>query len=102
MSTSQIYILSIITVDYVIITEQIRSSYRWRSAFGEAPGYASGYAPGQIKICICPQATPGAVFCTIFGLKGPRLRLRLCPRANKNLHMPAGYAWGSFLHNICP
>ncbi|KRX37150.1 hypothetical protein T05_16264 [Trichinella murrelli] len=25
----------------------------------------------------------------------PRRRLRLCPRANKNLHIPAGYATGN-------
>ncbi|KRX44513.1 hypothetical protein T05_8738 [Trichinella murrelli] len=55
-------------------------------------GVASGYAPGQIKICIFPQATPKAFYCTIFDLRGPRRRLRLCPRANKNLHIPAGYA----------
>ncbi|KRZ91182.1 hypothetical protein T08_3441 [Trichinella sp. T8] len=61
---------------------------------GEALGVASGYAPGQIKICIFPQATPKAFYCTIFDLRGPRRRLRLCPRANKNLHIPAGYAQG--------
>ncbi|KRX80838.1 hypothetical protein T06_11208 [Trichinella sp. T6] len=27
---------------------------------------------------------------------------RLCPRANKNLHIPSGYAQGNLLHNICP
>ncbi|KRX37155.1 hypothetical protein T05_3667 [Trichinella murrelli] len=31
----------------------------------------------------------------------PRRRLRLCPRANKNLHIPAGYAQSILLHNIC-
>ncbi|KRX70765.1 hypothetical protein T06_6876 [Trichinella sp. T6] len=74
------------------------------------PGIASGYAPGQIKICIFPQATPKAFYCTIFDLRGflckfliasgPRHRLRLCPRANKNLHIPAGYAQSILLHNI--
>ncbi|KRY61073.1 hypothetical protein T03_1318, partial [Trichinella britovi] len=72
----------------------------------------SGYAPGQIKICIFPQATPKAFYCTIFHLRGflckfliasgPRRRLRLCPRANKNLHIPAGYAQSILLHNISP
>ncbi|KRY37782.1 hypothetical protein T01_11577 [Trichinella spiralis] len=62
----------------------------------------SGYAPGQIKICICPKAIPQAIYSTIFALRevlckfliasGRRRRLRLCPRANKNLHIPAGYA----------
>ncbi|KRY36639.1 hypothetical protein T01_14187 [Trichinella spiralis] len=33
--------------------------------------------------------------------KNPRRRLRLCPRANKNLHIPAGYAQSILLHNIC-
>ncbi|KRX34664.1 hypothetical protein T06_15195, partial [Trichinella sp. T6] len=51
-------------------------------------GVASGYAPGQIKICIFPQATPKAFYCTIFDLRGPRG----CLRANKNLHILAGYA----------
>ncbi|KRY18908.1 hypothetical protein T12_13430, partial [Trichinella patagoniensis] len=73
----------------------------------------SGYAPGQIKICIFPQAMPKALYCTIFALRGatpggyasgkiskisnfikysPRLPPRLCPRANKNLHIPSSYA----------
>ncbi|KRY41198.1 hypothetical protein T01_9735 [Trichinella spiralis] len=34
-------------------------------------------------------------------LMTPRRRLRLCPRANKNLHIPAGYAESILLHNIC-
>ncbi|KRY55664.1 hypothetical protein T03_15311, partial [Trichinella britovi] len=29
----------------------------------------SGYAPGQIKICICPQAIPQAIYSTIFYLR---------------------------------
>ncbi|KRX40916.1 hypothetical protein T05_10295 [Trichinella murrelli] len=29
----------------------------------------SGYAPGQIKICIFPQAMPQAFYCTIFALR---------------------------------
>ncbi|KRY33320.1 hypothetical protein T01_9469, partial [Trichinella spiralis] len=64
----------------------------------------SGYAPGQIKICICPKAIPQAIYSTIFDLRGkfsPRRRLRLCPRVNKNLHIPAGYAESILLHNIC-
>ncbi|KRY06717.1 hypothetical protein T03_9877, partial [Trichinella britovi] len=59
------------------------------------PGVASGYAPGQIKICICLQAIPQAIYSTIFDLRGPRRRLRLCLRANKNLHMPSGYPPGN-------
>ncbi|KRY55879.1 hypothetical protein T03_13738 [Trichinella britovi] len=65
----------------------------------------SGYAQGQIKICICLQAIPQAIYSTIFDLRGflckfliasgPRRRLRLCPRANKNLHMPSGYPPGN-------
>ncbi|KRX12770.1 hypothetical protein T07_9922 [Trichinella nelsoni] len=71
----------------------------------------SGYARGQIKICICPKGYPQAIYSTIFGLRmflckfliasGPRRRLRLCPRANKNLHIPAGYAQSILLHNFC-
>ncbi|KRZ82442.1 hypothetical protein T08_11860 [Trichinella sp. T8] len=30
----------------------------------------------------------------------PRRRLRLCPRANKNLHIPAGYAQSILLDNM--
>ncbi|KRX76999.1 hypothetical protein T06_2475 [Trichinella sp. T6] len=59
----------------------------------------SGYARGQIKICICLQAIPQAIYSTIFDLRGPRRRLRLCPRANKNLHIPAGYAESILVHN---
>ncbi|KRX35250.1 hypothetical protein T05_3180 [Trichinella murrelli] len=48
----------------------------------------SGYAPGQIKICICLQAIPQAIYSTIFDLRGVickflfalRLRLGLCLR----------------------
>ncbi|KRZ01186.1 hypothetical protein T11_16878 [Trichinella zimbabwensis] len=35
-----------------------------------APGVAPGYASGHKKICISPQATPSAFYCTIFA---PRL-----------------------------
>ncbi|KRX80421.1 hypothetical protein T06_16459, partial [Trichinella sp. T6] len=68
----------------------------------------SGYAPGQIKICIFPQAMPKAFYCTIFALRGYargyasgkiskisnfiKYSPRLCPRANKNLHIPSRYA----------
>ncbi|XP_003379860.1 hypothetical protein Tsp_03511, partial [Trichinella spiralis] len=31
--------------------------------------FAPGYAPGQIKICIFPQAMPMALYCTIFALR---------------------------------
>ncbi|KRZ48581.1 hypothetical protein T02_320, partial [Trichinella nativa] len=60
----------------------------------------SGYARGQIKICICLQAIPQAIYSTIFDLRGLRRRLRLCFRANKNLHIPAGYAESALMHNI--
>ncbi|KRZ89956.1 hypothetical protein T08_6801 [Trichinella sp. T8] len=77
-------------------------SCHMRSSTQSSPlGVASGYAPGQIKICICLQAIPQAIYSTIFDLRGPRRRLRLCPRANKNLHIPAGYAQSILLHNIC-
>ncbi|KRZ48535.1 hypothetical protein T02_7618 [Trichinella nativa] len=53
----------------------------------------------------CIDAIPQAIYSTIFDLRGPRRRLRLCPRANKNLHIPAGYppgyAQSILLHNIC-
>ncbi|KRX21957.1 hypothetical protein T07_2572 [Trichinella nelsoni] len=54
------------------------------------------------------RATPGAMPQAIFRkfrnfLKfSPRRRLRLCPRANKNLHIPAGYAQSILLHNNYP
>ncbi|KRX21991.1 hypothetical protein T07_2441 [Trichinella nelsoni] len=55
----------------------------------------------HMQIFICPQATPGAMPQAIFRkfrnfLKfSPRRRLRLCPGANKNLHMPLGYPPGN-------
>ncbi|KRX21989.1 hypothetical protein T07_13440 [Trichinella nelsoni] len=55
----------------------------------------------HMQIFICPQATPRAMPQAIFRkfrnfLKfSPRRRLRLCPRANKNLHMPLGYPPGN-------
>ncbi|KRX71480.1 hypothetical protein T06_4725 [Trichinella sp. T6] len=61
-----------------------------------------------MQIFMCPQAMPGAMPQAIFSkfrnfLKfSPRRRLRLCPRANKNLHIPSGYASGVLLHHICP
>ncbi|KRX22030.1 hypothetical protein T07_5537 [Trichinella nelsoni] len=39
--------------------------------------------------------------CGITNIRNPRRRLRLCPRANKNLHIPAGYAESILLHNFC-
>ncbi|KRZ92001.1 hypothetical protein T08_11610 [Trichinella sp. T8] len=71
------------------------TTLRQSSSAGAPLGVASGYAPGQIKICICLQAIPQAIYSTIFDLRGPRRRLRLCPRANKNLHMPSGYPPGN-------
>ncbi|KRX44057.1 hypothetical protein T06_16055, partial [Trichinella sp. T6] len=43
------------------------------------PGIASGYAPGQIKICIFPQATPKAFYCTIFDLRAPGIASGYAP-----------------------
>ncbi|KRY11982.1 hypothetical protein T12_17089 [Trichinella patagoniensis] len=41
----------------------------------------SGYAPGQIKICIFPQAMPQAFYCTIFALRGDLCKfLKYSPR----------------------
>ncbi|KRX91082.1 hypothetical protein T4E_3804, partial [Trichinella pseudospiralis] len=37
-----------------------------------------------------------------FSKKCLRHSLRGTPRANKNLHIPSGYALGILLHNICP
>ncbi|KRX43648.1 hypothetical protein T05_13551 [Trichinella murrelli] len=48
----------------------------------------SGYAPGQIKICIFPQAMPQAFYCTIFALR---------PQA-----LPSGYAPGQIKICIFP
>ncbi|KRY58870.1 hypothetical protein T03_16619 [Trichinella britovi] len=33
-------------------------------------------------------------------MANPRRRLRLCPRANKNLHIPAGYFSDILLPNV--
>ncbi|KRX33808.1 hypothetical protein T06_200 [Trichinella sp. T6] len=37
-----------------------------------------------------------------FSKIAPGDALRLRPRANKNLHIPSGYASGVLLHHICP
>ncbi|KRY73318.1 hypothetical protein T4A_11381 [Trichinella pseudospiralis] len=51
-----------------------------------------------------PQAMPRAIFQNfrIFQNFSPRRRLRLRLQANKNLHIPSGYALSILLHNICP
>ncbi|KRZ88206.1 hypothetical protein T08_526 [Trichinella sp. T8] len=54
-----------------------------------APGVARGYASGHKKICIFPQATPQAFYCTIFALRDG-----LC-----KFFMPSGYASGIFPKN---
>ncbi|KRZ87597.1 hypothetical protein T08_13905 [Trichinella sp. T8] len=60
----------------------------------------------QIFLCpkATPQAMPQAIFRKIrnFSKIAPGFALRLRPRANKNLHIPSGYASGVLLHHICP
>ncbi|KRX24922.1 hypothetical protein T07_4 [Trichinella nelsoni] len=51
-------------------------------------GYAWGYASGNF-------------FENRNFLKFSLRRLRLCPRANKNLHIPAGYAQSILMQNLC-
>ncbi|KRX64903.1 hypothetical protein T09_2457 [Trichinella sp. T9] len=97
-------------VDKYVITKHYYQLMPLSLATVKPQALPSGYAPGQIKICICLQAIPQAIYSTIFDLRGflckfliasgPRRRLRLCPRANKNLHIPAGYAQSILLHNI--
>ncbi|KRX82511.1 hypothetical protein T06_3773 [Trichinella sp. T6] len=61
-----------------------------------------------MQIFICPEATPQAMPQAIFqkirnfSKIAPGFALRLRPRANKNLHIPSGYASGVLLHHICP
>ncbi|KRY12024.1 hypothetical protein T12_4055 [Trichinella patagoniensis] len=61
-----------------------------------------------MQIFICPKATPQAMPQAIFrkfrnfSNIAPGFALRLRPRANKNLHIPSGYASGVLLHHICP
>ncbi|KRX79042.1 hypothetical protein T06_4455, partial [Trichinella sp. T6] len=61
-----------------------------------------------MQIFICPKATPQAMPQAIFrkfrnfSKIAPGDALRLRPRANKNLHIPSGYASGVLLHHICP
>ncbi|KRY06090.1 hypothetical protein T12_7157 [Trichinella patagoniensis] len=50
--------------------------------------FAPGYAPGQIKICIFPQATPRALYCTIFALRDVLCKFLI--------------AWGNMQIFICP
>ncbi|KRY06692.1 hypothetical protein T03_12968, partial [Trichinella britovi] len=45
-----------------------------------APGVASGYAPGQIKICIFPQAMPQAIYSTIISLRRPQASPQAMPQ----------------------
>ncbi|KRX15786.1 hypothetical protein T07_674 [Trichinella nelsoni] len=45
---------------------------------------------------------PPAFYCTYFPSGGaPGFALRLRPRANKNLHIPSGYASGVMPRGIC-
>ncbi|KRY48446.1 hypothetical protein T03_12750 [Trichinella britovi] len=61
-----------------------------------------------MQIFICPKATPQAMPQAIFrkfrnfSKIAPGFALRLRPRANKNLHIPSGYASGVLLHHFCP
>ncbi|KRX55259.1 hypothetical protein T09_10115 [Trichinella sp. T9] len=50
--------------------------------------FAPGYAPGQIKICIFPQAMPRALYCTIFALREVLCKFLI--------------AWGNMQIFICP
>ncbi|KRY58302.1 hypothetical protein T03_5672, partial [Trichinella britovi] len=61
----------------------------YASGYASAPGVARGYASGHKKICIFPQATPQAFYCTIFALRDG-----LC-----KFFMPSGYASGIFPKN---
>ncbi|KRX80128.1 hypothetical protein T06_11954 [Trichinella sp. T6] len=59
---------------------KVSTSEKVSSVQDEALGVASGYAPGQIKICIFPQATPKAFYCTIFDLRTyPQTTPRVLP-----------------------
>ncbi|KRX44778.1 hypothetical protein T05_4811 [Trichinella murrelli] len=53
-----------------------------------APGVAPGYAPGHKKICIFPQATPQAFYCTIFALRDGLCKFFI--------------AWGQYANFLCP
>ncbi|KRZ60026.1 hypothetical protein T02_8619 [Trichinella nativa] len=86
---------------FFMFSSGFRDAVKGNMANVKPQALPSGYAPGQIKICIFPQAMPQAIYSTIFDLRGPRRRLRLRPRANKNLHIPASYAQSILLHNIC-
>ncbi|KRY45320.1 hypothetical protein T03_3498 [Trichinella britovi] len=79
------------------------------------PGYASGVLLHHIcpqgrfmqifnPLGATPQAMPQAIFRKFrnFSKIAPGVALRLRPRANKNLHIPSGYASGVLLHHICP
>ncbi|KRX33681.1 hypothetical protein T05_114 [Trichinella murrelli] len=53
-----------------------------------APGVARGYASGHKKICIFPQATPQAFYCTIFALRDGLCKFFI--------------AWGQYANFLCP
>ncbi|KRZ48532.1 hypothetical protein T02_3974 [Trichinella nativa] len=54
----------------------------------------SGYAPGQIKICIFPQAIPQAIYSTIFVLRAVLCKFLIASGQYANFYLPSGYAWG--------
>ncbi|KRX57602.1 hypothetical protein T09_15168 [Trichinella sp. T9] len=75
----------VITKHYYQLMPTVNKSPKRQGSYGVKVSTVSGEGPKwKGKYCI-----------------GPRRRLRLCPRANKNLHIPAGYAQSILLHNIC-
>ncbi|KRX91121.1 hypothetical protein T4E_3877 [Trichinella pseudospiralis] len=92
--------------DYDDPSQILKERIAWFSLLNPA---SKAVALGKYESLNCirqatPQAMPQAFFQNfrIFQNFSPRRRLRLRLQANKNLHMPSGYALSILLHNICP
>ncbi|KRY12807.1 hypothetical protein T12_15386 [Trichinella patagoniensis] len=76
----------------------VKVSMNVKVSTGKALGVASGYAPGQIKICIFPQAMPQAIYSTIFDLRGFLCKFLIA----STLGVASGYAPGQIKICIFP
>ncbi|KRX18972.1 hypothetical protein T07_15227 [Trichinella nelsoni] len=64
----------------------------------EPQALPSGYAQGQIKICICPKAIPQAIYSTIFDLRRVLCKFLIASA----LGVASGYAPGQIKICIFP
>ncbi|KRY35827.1 hypothetical protein T01_551 [Trichinella spiralis] len=78
-------------------------SLTYQDSSGEGTGMVEKTSGEQATI-LDPDSEIQLQVSTWIGRKNtaPGFALRLRPRANKNLHIPSGYASGVLLHHICP